>query len=801
MEAGGFSIPFSLLVDPLSCVMMLVVTGVGSLIHIYSLGYMAHDEDRVRYFSYLNLFTFFMLLLVLGGNLPLLFVGWEGVGLCSYLLIGFWYRKQSASAAGLKAFVVNRIGDVGLILGMAFMFYAFGTLDLVDIADNAGALAPEALWEFGPATIACLLLFVGATGKSAQIPLHVWLPDAMEGPTPVSALIHAATMVTAGVYMVARLGPLYAVSETAMMTVAVIGAATALMAATIALVQTDIKKVLAYSTVSQLGYMFLACGVGAFGVGVFHLYTHAFFKALLFLGSGSVIHAMSGEQDMRKMGGPPEEDPLDLLDLRGGRPGHRRDPLLRRLLQQGRDPPRRPRPSRPLRHRALHRAPHRLLHGTAPLPHLLRELPGRRGGRAPRARVAAVDDRAPGPPRGRLGGGRLREDPPHRGAGLPRARGPPPPRGLAARWWPPLTAVAGILLAYYLYLALPELRAGIASALRPALRVFAAKYYWDEVYNGFVQRVVIDGSRLFLWERVDAGVIDGAVNRAGTITGALAEMLRPLQTRPGAPLRPADPRRGGGAPGLGAVVMSLLSQHLLSVLVFLPVVGAVAIALTRRESVTLQKVLGLVFSGVGFLLSLRLVSGFQDVAAMQFVEQGQWIPSWGISYHVGIDGLSLWLVILTTFLTPLALLGSWTSIGTRVREFVVFMLLLEAGMIGVFVGPRPLPLLRLLGGDADPDVLPHRDLGTRAADLRRGEVLPLHLRRQRAHAHRLPGAVPHGGRWAASTSPPSSRPRWTPRSRCGSSWPAPWPSPSRSRCSRSTPGSPTPTWRPPPRAR
>jgi proton-translocating NADH-quinone oxidoreductase chain L len=303
IAAGAFHVPFALLVDPLSCVMMLVVTGVGSLIHIYSLGYMAHDEERVRYFSYLNLFTFFMLLLVLAGSLPLMFVGWEGVGLCSYLLIGFWYRKDSASAAGLKAFVVNRVGDAGLIIGMAFMFHAFGTLDLVDIADNARSMAPEALWQFGPVTIAGLLLFVGATGKSAQIPLHVWLPDAMEGPTPVSALIHAATMVTAGVYMVARLGPLYHASETAMMTVAVIGAVTALMAATIALVQTDIKRVLAYSTVSQLGYMFLACGVGAFGVGIFHLYTHAFFKALLFLGSGSVIHAMSGEQDMRKMGG------------------------------------------------------------------------------------------------------------------------------------------------------------------------------------------------------------------------------------------------------------------------------------------------------------------------------------------------------------------------------------------------------------------------------------------------------------------------------------------------------------------
>src|SRR5437870_104407 len=303
MEAGGFRVPVNLLVDALSGVMILVVTGVGGLIHVYSLGYMAHDEENVRYFSYLNLFTFFMLLLVLGGNLPLMFVGWEGVGLCSYLLIGFWFKKQRASDAGKKAFIVNRIGDAGLILGMILAYHSFGSLDLVEIADSARSLAPEAVGEFGVVTAVCLLLFVGACGKSAQIPLHVWLPDAMEGPTPVSALIHAATMVTAGVYMVARLAPLFVLSKTAMLVVATIGTATALMAATVALVQTDIKRVLAYSTVSQLGYMFLACGVGAFGVAVFHLFTHAFFKALLFLGSGSVIHALSGEQDMRKMGG------------------------------------------------------------------------------------------------------------------------------------------------------------------------------------------------------------------------------------------------------------------------------------------------------------------------------------------------------------------------------------------------------------------------------------------------------------------------------------------------------------------
>ncbi|MDP9143630.1 MAG: NADH-quinone oxidoreductase subunit L, partial [Actinomycetota bacterium] len=226
MEAGGFTVPMSLLVDPLSAVMLLVVTGIGFLIHLYSVGYMSHDEERPRYFSYLNLFTFFMLLLILGGNLPLMFVGWEGVGLCSYLLIGFWFKKKSASDAGNKAFIVNRIGDVGLILGMILMFHAFGSLDFVDIADNARALAPEGAWEFGAITAACLLLFLGACGKSAQIPLHVWLPDAMEGPTPVSALIHAATMVTSGLYLLARLSPVMLLAPEVMAIVAVVGAAT-----------------------------------------------------------------------------------------------------------------------------------------------------------------------------------------------------------------------------------------------------------------------------------------------------------------------------------------------------------------------------------------------------------------------------------------------------------------------------------------------------------------------------------------------------------------------------------------------
>ncbi len=286
--------------DPLSAVMMLVVTGVGFIIHFYSIGYMAHEGGYYRFFGYMNLFMFSMLVLVLADNYLMMFVGWEGVGLCSYLLIGFYFLRQSASDAGKKAFVVNRIGDAGFLLGLMLIAVTFGTLNFRDVTESARS---GQFFAGDPViTVICILLFVGAAGKSAQIPLYVWLPNAMEGPTPVSALIHAATMVTAGVYMVARSNALYILAPTALALVAAIGAATAIWAASIGLLQNDIKRVLAYSTVSQLGYMFLACGVGAFAAGIFHLMTHAFFKALLFLGAGSVIHTLSGEQDMRKMG-------------------------------------------------------------------------------------------------------------------------------------------------------------------------------------------------------------------------------------------------------------------------------------------------------------------------------------------------------------------------------------------------------------------------------------------------------------------------------------------------------------------
>jgi NADH-quinone oxidoreductase subunit L len=315
ISVGTLHIDFSLVLDQLSLVMLLVVTGVGLLIHRYSVGYMAHDEGYARYFSYLNLFLFFMTTLVLAGNALLMFVGWEGVGLASYLLIGFWFTKPSAAAAGKKAFIVNRIGDVGFLIGMFLLLSSFDTLTFAEIAAK---LAANPGWTGGVLTSTALCLLLGATGKSAQLPLYIWLPDAMEGPTPVSALIHAATMVTAGVYMIARTHVLFDHAPFALSTVAIIGAATALFAATMALVQTDIKRVLAYSTISQLGYMFLGCGVAAYSAAIFHLMTHAFFKALLFLAAGSVIHGMGDEQDMRKMGGLRTKLPITFWTMTAG---------------------------------------------------------------------------------------------------------------------------------------------------------------------------------------------------------------------------------------------------------------------------------------------------------------------------------------------------------------------------------------------------------------------------------------------------------------------------------------------------
>jgi NADH-quinone oxidoreductase subunit L len=307
IAAGGVDVAWSLRLDTLSGVMILVVTIVSAMVHVYSIGYMAHDPGIPRFMAYLSLFTFFMLMLVTANDFVQLFFGWEGVGLCSYLLIGFWYDRPAADAAAIKAFVVNRIGDFGFALGIFAVFVIFGSLDFDTVFGKAPGSTHEVMnflgWQVPALTLACILLFVGAMGKSAQLGLHTWLPDAMEGPTPVSALIHAATMVTAGVYMVARLSPMFEYAPMALAVVGVIGGTTAVFAASVGMAQNDIKRVIAYSTCSQLGYMFFAAGVSAYGAAMFHLFTHAFFKALLFLGAGSVIHAMSGEQDMRRMGG------------------------------------------------------------------------------------------------------------------------------------------------------------------------------------------------------------------------------------------------------------------------------------------------------------------------------------------------------------------------------------------------------------------------------------------------------------------------------------------------------------------
>jgi NADH-quinone oxidoreductase subunit L len=471
-----------------------------------------------------------MLVLVLAGSLPLMFVGWEGVGLCSYLLIGFWFRRKSATDAGMKAFIVNRVGDAGLLLGMILAYHAFGSLDLVTIADNAGALASEGLAEFGPVTLVCLLLFVGACGKSAQIPLHVWLPDAMEGPTPVSALIHAATMVTAGVYMVARLAPLYTLSATAMGVVAVTGAATAFLGGTVAIVQTDIKKVLAYSTVSQLGYMFLACGVGVFGVAVFHLFTHAFFKALLFLGAGSVIHALSGEQDMRQMGGLRVRIPwtfwtfvVGSLALAGIYPlagFFSKDEILLGAWQAGRMG----------------------LFGVGLLTALLTAFyMGRlvfltffgsfRGGQAAEPHVHESPWTMRGPlillAVGSALGGFV---------AVPQLVEPvfrlAPEGGHPVPWLPLLAtvnALVGIAAAFYAYLIYPDLPARVSSALAPLARVLEAKYYFDTAYGGLTSWLV-RASETLLWKGMDTAVIDGAVNGGARLVEGLGQRVRLAQT-------------------------------------------------------------------------------------------------------------------------------------------------------------------------------------------------------------------------------------------------------------------------------
>ena len=549
IDSGDFSVAVRFGLDPLSAVMILIVTGVGFLIHVYSTGYMGHEKAYGRYFAYLNLFTFAMLVLVMADNFLVMFFGWEGVGLCSYLLIGFWYHKPSAAAAGKKAFVVNRIGDWGFIIGMLLIFVHFGTLDFGRVFTEA----PDRL-AFGSAiaTAIALFLFVGATGKSAQIPLYVWLPDAMEGPTPVSALIHAATMVTAGVYMIARCHVLYALAPTALIVVAIIGAATALFAATIGLVQKDIKRVLAYSTVSQLGYMFLAMGVGAYVSGIFHLMTHAFFKALLFLGAGSVIHAVSGEQDMDKMGGLKPHLPkthltmlIGTLAIAGIFPlsgffskdeilwnAWRVNPglwavgvigafltafYMFRLYYMTFHGPMRV--SEEAKHH-LHESPTSM---TLPLMIL--------------ALLAAVGGLVNIP---LLAGGQKFDawlEPVF--ADLARVMGPTAHAEAAAAHQPGMeiafmaislmVALAGIFLARRFYVTDPTLPRRLAESARGLYRTLWEKYRVDELYDRTVVQPIVRGSER-LWHGFDAAVIDGAVNGVGKQIERGAGLLRLAQT-------------------------------------------------------------------------------------------------------------------------------------------------------------------------------------------------------------------------------------------------------------------------------
>jgi NADH-quinone oxidoreductase subunit L len=522
IRVGDFRIGFDMAADRLTAVMLLVVTGVGLLIHIYSIGYMAHEGGYYRFFAYLNLFMFFMLTLVLAANFLLMFVGWEGVGLCSYLLIGFWFLKKSATNAANKAFIVNRVGDFGFSLAIFLIVVNFKSLDFGTVF---GALAG---WQtdtgLGTLTIVGLLLLVGATGKSAQLPLYVWLPDAMEGPTPVSALIHAATMVTAGVYMVARAAPLYLKAPIAMDWVACVGLATAFFAATIGMVQTDIKRVFAYSTVSQLGYMFLGVGTGAFGAGIFHLVTHAFFKALLFLGSGSVIHALAGEQDMRRMGGLRTKTPVTFWTMLAGAAAISALPFTSGFYSKDE-----------ILLSAWHRSPVLFWIGvvTAALTsfYVFRAIFlvffGRYRGEAhahesppamtlPLVVLALLS----------LGGGLFQVSkwlapmfPEHAPAENPLL--------LAASI---AAALGGVLVAWMLYVWRPALPDAIAGNIKWLYHAAFRKYWVDEIYSATVVRPLVEGSREVLWRGIDVDVIDGMVNGAGRRAFGVGSLLRLAQS-------------------------------------------------------------------------------------------------------------------------------------------------------------------------------------------------------------------------------------------------------------------------------
>ena len=539
--------------------MLLVVTGVGFLIHIYSVGYMWDDDGFYRFMAYLNLFMFFMLTLVLAKNYLLMFIGWEGVGLASYLLIGFWFTKDSAASAGKKAFIVNRIGDFGFLIALFLIIKHFGSLDFTQVFDAVGKLQPETA-GVGLLTSIGLLLMVGAAGKSAQIPLYVWLPDAMEGPTPVSALIHAATMVTAGVYMVARSHVIFERAPSALMVVAIIGTLTALFAATIGIAQTDIKKVLAYSTVSQLGYMFMACGVGAFSAGIFHLMTHAFFKGLLFLAAGSVIHGVGGEQDMRKMGGLRQYMPWTFATMGIATLAIAGIPPLAGFWSKDE-----------ILWRAFEREPAYWLVGviTAFITsfYMFRLMYLTFGGEYRGATLQAAhghdahghDDHGHGhgepheSPRvmlaplvvlavlsvigGLVGYGNRFEhflDPVFQQKVVEVAQGSPPEALKSIEYLlmgvSISVAALGWILAYLLYSRRPELPARIAASLGGVYQAVVHKYYIDELYAALFVKPLIEGSSAILWKGIDQGIIDAAVNNSADAARHVSDNVRHMQS-------------------------------------------------------------------------------------------------------------------------------------------------------------------------------------------------------------------------------------------------------------------------------
>jgi NADH-quinone oxidoreductase subunit L len=538
IQSGTLNVSVDFAVDRLTAVWLMIVTGIGLLIHIYATGYMAHEGGYYRFFAYLNLFMFFMLVLVLGANYLLLFVGWEGVGLCSYLLVGFYFLEKFATDAGNKAFIVNRVGDFGFSLAVFLIWSHFGSLDFTTVIAKVQTMAVEPNW--GWITAISLLLLLGATGKSAQIPLYVWLPDAMAGPTPVSALIHAATMVTAGIYMIARSAPIFLHSASALNIVAIVGIATAFFAATVGLAQTDIKKVFAYSTVSQLGYMFVGLGTGDFSAGVFHVMTHAFFKALLFLGAGSVIHALSGEQDLRKMGGLAKKIPITCATLfcagvaiAGVYPFSgfwSKDAILASAYEH---------------------APWMYWVGVVTA--------GMTAFYVFRALFLCFFGEYRGQPAEAHGGhghhddhghgGGIHESPPSMwiplailallslGGGyidIPKFLSPifgEPHEGEA---WLMYVSVAcglgGILLAYIFYVLSPAIPDALARGFSGPYRWILNKYYVDEFYDSTVVNPIIDGSSELLWRVADVRIIDGMVNGAGTTAKATGGLLRRAQS-------------------------------------------------------------------------------------------------------------------------------------------------------------------------------------------------------------------------------------------------------------------------------